>query len=64
MDNDRTREIALAAGLTALDDKHLAQLAKSIASGREAAGKLPQDLHWSEEIALVFRLPAPESAKP
>ena len=58
MDDDRAREIAAAAGLGKLDDKHLAQLANSITSARELAGKLPKDLHWSEEIALVFRLPA------
>jgi hypothetical protein len=63
MENDRAQEIAAAAGLTKLDDKHLAQLAASIASGRELAGKLPKDLHWSEEIALTFRLPGPGSAK-
>jgi hypothetical protein len=63
MENDRARQIALAAGLMALDEKHLAQLADSVASGRELADKLPKDLHWSEEIALTFRLPSPGSAK-
>ncbi len=63
MDDDGAREIAAAAGLSRLDDKHLAQLAKSIASARELAGKLPKELHWSEEIALVFRLPAPARDK-
>jgi hypothetical protein len=62
-DNDRAREIAAAAGLTKLGEKHLAQLAASVASGRELAGKLPKDLHWSEEIALTFRLPGPGNAK-
>ena len=59
MDDDRAREIATAAGLTKLDEKHLAQLALSVASARELAAKLPKDLHWSEESALVFRLPMP-----
>ena len=63
MENDRAREIAIAAGLTKLDDKHMAQLANSVASAREVGGKLPKDLHWSEEIALVFRLAAPGEAK-
>jgi hypothetical protein len=62
-DNDRAREIAQAAGLAKLDGKHLAQLADSVASARELAGKLPKDLHWSEEIALTLRLPAPGSAR-
>ena len=63
MEDDCTRQVALAAGLAVLDEKHLAQLANSVASGRELAGKLPRDLHWSEEIALIFRLPAPAGAK-
>ena len=63
MENDRTREIAIAAGLTKLDDRHMAQLANSVASAREVGGKLPKDLHWSEEIALVFHLPRPGDAK-
>ena len=66
MTNDETRArlVATGAGLTKLDEKHLAQLAQSVASARELAGKLPQDLHWSEEIALVFRLPNPAREKP
>ena len=62
--DDRAREIAGAADLTALDGKHLAQLANAVASGRELSAKLPKDLHWSEEIALVFRLPDPAREKP
>ena len=64
MENDRARGIAIAAGLTKLDDKHMAQLANSVASAREVGGKLPKDLHWSEEIAVVFRLPATQDAQP
>ena len=63
MDKDRAQEIAAAEGLTKLDEKQLAQLAQSVASARELAEKLPKDLHWSEEIALVFRLPTSEDAK-
>jgi hypothetical protein len=63
-DKDRALEIASAAGLTVLDEKHRAQLASSVASARELAGKLPKDLHWSEEIALIFSLPDRGSAKP
>ena len=62
-DKDRAREIATAAGLTKLDEKHLDQLARSVASARELADKLPKDLHWTEEIALTFRLPSPGEAK-
>jgi hypothetical protein len=63
-DEEQARQIATAAGLKWLDAKHLAQLANSVASTRELAGKLPKDLHWSEEMALVFRLPLPGGAKP
>ncbi len=63
-DEDQARLIATAAGLTRLNEKHLAQLAQSVASTRELAAKLPKDLHWSEEIALTFRLPMPGDAKP
>lgn len=58
-DNDRATEIAKAAGLTGLGAKHLAQLAGGVASGRELSGKLPKDLHWSEELAVTFRLSGP-----
>jgi hypothetical protein len=64
IDKDHVRQVATAAGLTKLDEKHLGQLANSVASTRELAAKLPKDLHWSEEMALVFRLPIPEEAKP
>jgi hypothetical protein len=63
MDKDRARQIAADEDLTKLDEKQLAQLAQSVASARELAAKLPKDLHWSEEIALVFRLPLPGDAK-
>ena len=63
MENDRARQLAASAGLAKLDEKHLAQLTQSVASARELAAKLPRDLHWSEEIALVFRLPGPGGDK-
>jgi len=58
-------EMAAAAGLPRVSDKHLDQLQKSLASARELADKLPKDLHWSEELALTFRLlrPAVETPK-
>lgn len=63
MDKDHAREIAEADGLTRLSDKHLDQLAQAVASARELAGRLPKDLHWSEEIALALRLPTPKETK-
>jgi hypothetical protein len=59
MKDERARELAVAAGLNRLDQKHLAQLAEGIASARELAAKLPKDLHWGEEIAIAFRLAPP-----
>jgi hypothetical protein len=41
----------------------MAQLANSVASAHEVGAKLPKDLHWSEEIALVFRLPDTKDAQ-
>ena len=63
MGNERARELATAAGLTKLDEKHLVQLARGVVSARELADKLPKDLHWSEEMALTFRLPIPGGAR-
>ena len=63
-DDERAQQVAALTGLTKLEAKHLAQLANSVASAREAGAKLPKDLHWSEEMALIFRLPAPGSGKP
>jgi hypothetical protein len=63
MDKRQARRMAVAAGLTRLEEKHLVQLARSAEAARELAGNLPKDLHWSEEIALTFRLPGPR-AKP
>ena len=57
-------QLAAAAGLPRLSDKHLEQLQKSWASARELAAKLPKDLHWSEELSLTFRLPRPAAGKP
>jgi hypothetical protein len=57
VEKDELIALAKAAGLTGLKDKHLAQLQQSLASARELADKLPKDLHWSEELALTFRLP-------
>ena len=42
-----------------LTDKQLTEFAAGIASGHALAKMLPKDLHWSEESALVFRLPKP-----
>ena len=62
--NDTLRQIATTAGLSRLDKAHLAQLKRAMDSARELSNKLPKDLHYSEEIALTFRLPAAGGSKP
>jgi hypothetical protein len=61
--SDTVRETAARAGLSQLNKDHLAQLQRAIESAQELAGKLPKDLHYSEEIVLTFSLPAPEGNK-
>ena len=56
MDRAELRQIAAACGLGKLDDGHLDQLAQGIRTTRELAGRLPKDLHWTEESALSFNL--------
>jgi hypothetical protein len=55
--------MAMAAGLGKLEGKHLDEFAQGFATAHELAGKLPKDLHWSEEIALQFRLPSPPEVR-
>jgi hypothetical protein len=61
MDKRQALRVALAAGLTRLEEKHLAQLVCSAEAARELGCKLPKDLHWSEEMALAFRLAGPQA---
>ena len=62
--NDILRQTAATAGLTRLNQAHLAQLKRAMESARELGGKLPKDLHYSEEIAITFRLPAAGGSTP
>ena len=62
--SDTVRETAATAGLTKLDKDHLAQLKRAIESAQELSGRLPKDLHYSEEIALTFRLTASAGRRP
>lgn len=62
--NDILLQTAATAGLTRLNEAHLAQLQRAIESARELGEKLPKDLHYSEEIAVTFRLPATGGSKP
>jgi hypothetical protein len=62
--NDTLRHTAATAGLGKLDEAHLAELERAMESARELGARLPKDLHFSEEIALTFRLSAPSGNKP
>jgi hypothetical protein len=62
MNRDAARRLAGELGLTRLDGATLDQLASSAEDNRAASAKLPKDLHWSEEIALAFALPATVAA--
>jgi hypothetical protein len=62
--DDALVETAATAGLTRLDQAHLVQLERAVEAARELGGKLPKDLHYSEEIALTFRLPTGEGSRP
>lgn len=62
--NDILLQTAAIAGLTRLNQAHLAQLQRAIEAARELGDQLPKDLHYSEEIAVTFRLPAAGGSKP
>ena len=63
-DNNTLLQTAATAGLTRLNQAQLAQLKRAVESARELSDKLPKDLHFSEEIAVTFRLPAAGGSKP
>lgn len=56
MADDRadTRRQAAALGFTRLDEAGLALFGQGARSSRDLAAKLPKDLHWTEESALVY----------
>jgi hypothetical protein len=62
--DDNLLQTAATAGLTRLNQAQLAQLERALQSARELGDKLPKDLHYSEEIAVTFRLPAAAGSKP
>ncbi len=63
-DESELRRAAAAMGLPKLDGKHLTQLEQAMVSTRDLGARLPKDLHWSEELALTFRLSPRREAKP
>ena len=62
--NEILLQTAATAGLMGLNQAHLAQLKRAMESARELGDKLPKDLHYSEEIALTFRIPAAADSAP
>jgi hypothetical protein len=62
--NDILLQTAAIAGLMRLNAVHLAQLERAMEAARELGDKLPKDLHYSEEIAVTFRLPPAVGGKP
>ena len=60
-DEKAARKLALAMGLSKVDP---GQLSSVVSSQRKLVAQLPKDLHWSEESALVFRLPPFRGDKP
>jgi hypothetical protein len=45
-------------GLEKLADRYATELTTAVAAAKDLAKALPKDLHWSEESAHIFRLPA------
>jgi hypothetical protein len=63
MTRDDSKRLAAEQRLDKLTERHLEQLATSVSNNVALVARLPKDLHWSEESALVFRLPVPEELK-
>ena len=63
IDEGEARRRAAAAGLNKLDAAGLAQFAAGTKATAALVRQLPQDLHWSEEPAHVFRLAASSPGK-
>ena len=53
-DREDARRTAASLGLGRLDNEALDLLAAGAKSTRDLAARLPKDLHWTEESALVF----------
>jgi hypothetical protein len=63
MTDDELKHVAASQGLLRLTERHMAQLAAGARANVKLVEQLPKDLHWSEESALVFRLPIPEERR-
>ena len=56
MDRQEAGRVAAACGLTRLEPKHVDQFATGAEAMKDLAARLPKDLHWTEENALVLSL--------
>lgn len=56
MGSDDVSRAAKAAGLDRLTVEQRAEFERCAKVATELARKLPQDLHWTDEMALVLRL--------
>lgn len=56
IDEAEGRRLAQTAGLTRLTDTQLAQFIAGARVTRTLTGRLPKDLHWTEEPAHTFGL--------
>lgn len=63
MNQDEAARIARAAGLARMLDANPEQLLAAFEGARATAMRLPKDLHWTEEPAHVYRLPARREAR-
>jgi hypothetical protein len=64
MSQEELRRRAREAGLPKLEGPHLEAFARGVEGSRRLCRELPADLHWTEEMALTFRLkPAPETKR-
>jgi hypothetical protein len=56
IDDAEGRRLAKIAGLNRLSEKQMAEFIAGARTTQNLAKRLPKDLHWSEEPALVYRL--------
>lgn len=55
IDRAELKKRAAEIGLTGLTDKHLEQLERATAGARQRKSQLPDDLHFSDEPAHIYR---------
>ena len=56
MNDDEFKRKSAELGLNKLAAEHPTDLRKALENGAVLAGKIPRDLHWSQEAAHTFSL--------